>query len=174
MDDVKVEQWLEREDRRIIQNIRTHGCSLQHVFPRESDEVPTPFCYTIGLFGLGHPELLVFGLDFSSAAGLLNHLHALIAQGRDLVPGELLAFEGHDETYLVEEVPNPGEILFAANRHYVRPSEFSVPALQLTWSVNGAFPWDEGYPYQPESQPRPGDFSAVVDRTHHDGPCGCC
>jgi hypothetical protein len=170
MDDIKVTQWLDQEDRRVSQTIRTHGCSLEYVFPSERDDLPTPFCYTIGLFGLGHPELLVFGLDHSSAAGLLNHLHGLVARGRDLVPGELLAFDGHDETYLVEALPNPGQILFAANRHYRRPSEFSVPALQLTWSVGGAFPWDEGYPYALHSQPRPGDFSAVVDGSGDAGP----
>lgn len=174
MDDVKVRQWLDQEERRVCQNIRTHGCSLEYVFAGNGHEVQTPFCYTIGLFGLGHPELLVFGLDFSSAGGLLNNLYRVVADGRALVPGELLVFDGHDETYLVEELPNPGEILFAANRHYLRPSVFSVPALQLTWSVNGAFPWDEGYPYPPNSQPRPGDFSAVVDGVHHDEPCGCC
>lgn len=44
--------------------------------------------------GLGHPEPLVFGLDYPSAPGLLNHLFGLVAVGRDLVSGELLAFEG--------------------------------------------------------------------------------
>lgn len=174
MDDVRVAPWLDQEDRRVSQNIRTHGCSIEYVFPCEGDEVPTPFCYTIGLSGLGHPELLVFGLDYPSAAGLLNHVFALVAAGRDLVPGELLTFEGHDETYLIEDVPNPGEIIFAANRYYGRPALASVPAFQLTWSVNGTFPWDEHYPYPPHSQPRPGDFSAVIDDTRDVGPCGCC
>lgn len=174
MDDARVAQWLGQEDRRVRQNVRTHGCSLEYVLPYVGDDVPTPFCYTVGLFGLGHPELLVFGLDYPSAGGLLNHLFGMVAGGRDLVPGELLAFEGHDERYLVEEAPNPGQILFAANRHYVRPPTASVPGLQLTWSVDGAFPWDEDYPYAPGSQPRPAHFSAVIDDTRHAGSCGCC
>ncbi len=33
----------------------------------------------------------------------------------------------------MEELPNPGEVLFVANRHYDRPAELSVPAFQLTW-----------------------------------------
>ncbi len=48
--------------------IRPYGCSLEHVMPCDGDTVHTSFCYTIGLFGLGHPELLVFGLDQASAA----------------------------------------------------------------------------------------------------------
>ena len=55
-----------------------------------------------------------------------------------------------------------------------RPSTVSVPALQLIWSVHGAFPWDDGYPYAPENQPRPGTFSAVVADAGDTGPCGCC
>lgn len=173
MNDITVEQWLDHEDRRISETIRRHGCALEYVQPCEGDGFRTPFCYTIGLFGLGHPELLIFGLDMPSAAGCLNHLHGLVRKGRDLVPGEILTFPPHEEQYLVEEVPNAGEILFAANRHYDRPSEVSVPALQVTWTVRGAFPWHDRYPYPAESQPRPGTFSALVEDEGDTGPCSC-
>ncbi|MEP7333468.1 MAG: hypothetical protein ABI692_15420 [Terracoccus sp.] len=108
-----------------------------------------------------------------SAAGLLNHLFRTVRDGSDLVPGELLEFDGHDEGYLVEQVPNPGGILFGASRHYERPMWASVAALQLTWSVNGFFPWDAGYPYGLSSQPRPGSFSALVEEAGDTGPCSC-
>ena len=173
MSDITTEQWLEQEDRRISLTIRKHGCALQYVQPCTDAGLVTPFCYTIGLFGLGHPELLVFGLDFPSATGCLNHLHGLVRAGRDLVAGEVLTFPGHDEKYLVEEVPNAGQIVFVANRHYQRPSTASVPALQLTWSVGGAFPWEDGYPYRPSSQPRPGTFSAVLEGAGDGGPASC-
>ena len=62
---------------------------------------------------------------------------------------------------MVEVLPNPPEILFAANRFYRRPDEVSVPAYQLAWPQrNGAFPWDEGDPCGPGCQPRPGTWSA--------------
>ena len=173
MDEIVKNQWLEQDDRRISESIRRHGCCLEYVMPCDGDQFRTPFCYTIGLFGLGHPELLVYGLDQVSAAGLLNHLYRTVRDGRDLVPGELLKFDGHDEGYLVEQVPNPGEILFGANRHYQRPMKASVEALQLTWSANGFFHWDAGYPYRPSSQPRPGVFSALLDDEGDTGPCSC-
>ncbi|WP_413785731.1 DUF4262 domain-containing protein [Intrasporangium zincisolvens] len=62
-------QWLDQEDRRVSEYIRRYGCSLEHVMPCDGEGISTSFCYTIGLFGLGHPELLVFGLDQASASG---------------------------------------------------------------------------------------------------------
>jgi hypothetical protein len=61
----------------------------------------------------------------------------------------------------VEELPNPGEVLFSANRFYQRPDEFSVPAYQLTWALpGGIFPWDHAYGCEPDCQPRPGEWRA--------------
>ena len=60
---------------------------------------------------------------------------------------------------LVEDVPNPGEIAFAANRYYQRPNEASVPLLQLTYDDrDGRFPTDDGYSNPDWVQPRPGDW----------------
>lgn len=169
MDDLTTQQWLDQEDRRVSAYIRAHGCSLEYVFACSCPGT-TPFCYTIGLFGLGHPELLVFGVEQGTAAGLLNHAFALVRGGRDLVPGELLTFEQSQTSWLVEDVPNPGDIVFAANRHYRRPAEHSVPVLQLTWSVHGDFPGDAGYCLGPHVQPRPGTFDA---REPVDCECAC-
>lgn len=61
---------------------------------------------------------------------------------------------------IAEEVPNPGEIVFSANRFYERPAGYSVPALQVGYDDdNGRFPWDPGFSH-PELQPRPGTFRA--------------
>ncbi|WP_425310911.1 DUF4262 domain-containing protein [Ammonicoccus fulvus] len=49
-----------------------------------------PFCYTVGLFGLGHPELIVFGLDHESAGHTLNWFFDRIRRGEDLMPGQLV------------------------------------------------------------------------------------
>jgi prevent-host-death family protein len=77
----------------------------------------------------------------------------------DLVPGELLTFPDWPHRLVVEPVPNPGDIVFAANRHCQRPSEVSVPLLQLTWDDRqGKLPWDDGYSVPIEVQPRPGTF----------------
>ena len=84
-----------------------------------------------------------------------------VRAGRDLVPGELLEFEGWSHRATVEEVPNPGEIAFAANRFYQRPDEASVPLFQLTYDDReGRFPWEDGYANAVWIQPRPGSFTA--------------
>ncbi len=77
------------------------------------------------------------------------------------MPGQLVTFDRWPHRIVCEEVPNPGEIVFAANRHYQRPSEASVPVLQLTYDdKNGRFPWDAGYANAPEIQSRPGTLFA--------------
>jgi hypothetical protein len=59
-----------------------------------------------------------------------------------------------------EPVPNPGEIVFEANRYYQRPADVSVSVLQLSYDdTEGRFPWEKGYA-APEMQPRPGTFKA--------------
>jgi hypothetical protein len=84
-----------------------------------------------------------------------------VAAGRDLVPGELIAWDDWAGRLCVEVSPNPGEVVLGANRFYQRPPEYSVPAFQLAWSqADGHFPWEDGYPCGPECQPRPGTWRA--------------
>jgi len=157
------EAWLDQEDQHVASTIRTHGCFIQFVGGCACGECgeETPFAYSVGLFGLGHPELLILGVDQGTAAGVINDLFTRVRAGADLVPGEMLTFEGWPHRIVVEQVPNPGEIVFGSNRHYRRPDEESVPALQLTWDdTGGRFPWDDGYSVPATVQPRPGTFSA--------------
>lgn len=147
--------WNDQEDRRVTETIRHYGCFLQAV---EGDADGPPFCYTVGLFGIGHPELIVFGLDPESAGHTLNWFFERIRRGEDLTAGQIVCAPDGGPRFLVEIFPDPGTALYAANRHYQRPREASVPALQLTWDVEGAFPWDPGYPYPPTLQPRPGEY----------------
>jgi Domain of unknown function (DUF4262) len=79
------------------------------------------FGYTVGLFGLGHPELVIVGTDADTAGGVLNDLAARIRKGANLVPGELITFDDWPHRIVPEELPNPGGILFAANRFHARP-----------------------------------------------------
>lgn len=155
--------WLDQEDEHITQMIRRHGYFVQFVLGCTCGTCgePPPFAYTVGLFGLGHPELLVLGMSQGTVAALFNDLYGRVQGGRDLLPGELLTFADWPHRVMVEAVPNPGEIAFSANRHYRRPSEVSVPLLQLTWDdTAGRFPWDPGYSVPPAVQPRPGTFVA--------------
>lgn len=163
MSDLVTQAWLDQEDRHVAETIRRHGCHITAVIGctcGRCDDGPS-FAYTTGLFGLGHPELLTFGLNQQTTSGLLNELYRQVKSGSDLVPGQLLTFPDWPHRIVVEHVPNPGEIVFTANRHYDRPREASVPVLQLTWDdVGRCFPWDDGYRVPATVQPRPGTFRA--------------
>lgn len=160
MNDVQVQAWLDQEDEWAAQTIREHGWAIQFVFPCE-DDPGTTIAYTIGLFGMGHPELVVTGLDAEGAGCLLNDVGERVRKGQNLIPGQLLTFEHWPHRVFVEEIPNPEQILFAANRHAQRPDEASVPAFALTYDDrNGRFPWESGYSVPAWVQPRPGTFTA--------------
>ena len=152
--------WLDQEDAHLAQTIRAHRWAVQYVGAGEEDDEPA-FGYTIGLFGLGHPELVLVGLGATSSHGILGRVAAMVAEGRDLVEGELLTWLDWEGRLVAEQLPNPGEVVLAANRFYERPAEVSVPAYQLTWCHrDGLFPWDDGYACGPECQPRPGSWRA--------------
>ena len=158
--DPQTTAWLDQEDAHLAQAIRTHRWAVQYVGAGDGPDEPA-FGYTVGLFGMGHPELVIVGLGPDNTHGILQRVAAMVAGGRDLVPGELLTWSDWGGRLVVEELPNPGQILFVANRHYRRPDEHSVPAYQLTWDHrDGLFPWDEGYACGPECQPRPGTWHA--------------
>jgi hypothetical protein len=152
--------WLDQEDTRLAQTVRAYRVAVQYVMRGEESDEP-PFGYTVGLFGVGHPELVVVGLDHVQACGLLNKVAGMVFGGRDLVAGEVITDDDGEEVLTVEVLPNPGEVLFSANRYYQRPDEFSVPAYQLTWAhTGGIFPWDPRWPCEPQCQPRPGTWRA--------------
>ena len=179
MADAQMQAWLDQEDAHTTRLIRRHGWMIEYVsadgpcctgcaqgvaapHPDSSPgTLTTSFAYTVGLFGLGHPELLILGVDRGTALAVLNDLGSRIRDGRDLLPGELLRFPEWPHRIVVEELPNPGEVVFATNRHYQRPDAASVPVYQLTYDdKDGRFPWDEGYSIRPDIQPRPGTYTA--------------
>ncbi len=140
--------------------IRAHRWAVQYVAAGDAPDEPS-FGYTIGLFGLGHPELVIVGLGADNTHGILGRVARMVADGRDLVSGELLEWGDWGGRLVVEDLPNPGEVVLGANRFYERPAEYSVPAYQLTWDhKDGLFPWDPGYACGPECQPRPGTWRA--------------
>lgn len=156
--------WLDQQDARVRDTIRTNGWAIEYVFHDaeaalgSSDRVP--FAYTVGLYGMGHPELLILGIPPETAAGVLNELGERVRGGEQLVPGQLIGFDGRWHRIVPEEVPNPAEIVFGANRYYGFPAPMSVPVLQLSYDDrNQRFPWEPDY-VAPDMQPRPGTFRA--------------
>jgi len=166
--DARDAAWADQANAKMASVIRRHGWAVQYVGGPCCDRPGCgggdgdgpPFAYTVGLFGLGHPELLVFSLPPETASGVLNGFGERVRRGEHLIPGQLLTLSDGHHRFVAEEVPNPGEIAFSANDFYQRPPQASVPLLQLSYDDGtGIFPWDDGYPV-PGSQPRPGTFRA--------------
>lgn len=164
----KATAWHDQHDAYIAATIRRVGWVINYIggdtCAKPGCDCPPgigpPFAYTTGLFGLGHPELLVFGLDPETTSGLLNLLGSRIKAGEHFLAGVEVELDGWHHKIIPEVVPNPGEIVFESNRFYRRPDRASVPVLQLTYDDGtGCYPWDPGYPV-PEMQPRPGTFRA--------------
>jgi len=109
---------------------------------------------------MGHPELLIVGVDLATARGVLNDLGNRVRRDEAILPGHTIEFEDWPHRIIPEVVPNAGDIVFAANDFYQKPDDQSVPVLQLSYDdINGLFPWEDGY-MAPELQPRPGTFRA--------------
>jgi hypothetical protein len=161
--------WLDQHHAHLTAMVRKHGWFIQYVSGSmcdmpgcdcsDADEGPA-FAYTIGLFGLNHPELLILGVPPQTADGVLNDLGARVKAGAALMPGTLITFKHWPHRIVPEVVPNPDEIVFGANDYYRLEDGSSVPVLQLSYDdLEGRFPWQEGYS-SPRLQPRPGDFRA--------------
>jgi hypothetical protein len=162
--------WLDQHQAHLTAMVRRHGWFIQYVsgslcaMPgcdcEDTDDDKPAFAYTIGLFGLNHPELLILGVGPQTAGGVLNDLGARVKAGHALLPGSLITFKHWPHRIVPEEVPNPQEIVLGANRYYRLEEGASVPVLQLSYDdLEGRFPWQEGYS-TPSLQPRPGDFRA--------------
>jgi hypothetical protein len=159
--DPRTVAWLDQEDANLAQLVRAHRWAVQYVGEGDQPDEP-PFGYTVGLFGLGHPELTLVGWGADSTHAVLGRVAEMVRGGRDLVPGELLTWPDWADLRLVVEVlPNPGEVVLVANRFYERPAEYSVPAYQLTWALpDHCFPWEGTGTGDPAVQPRPGMWRA--------------
>jgi hypothetical protein len=156
----QIAAWLDQEDARIAGMIRKYGWAIEYVMGDDARQ-RTSIAYTVGLFGMGHPELVFLGGCTHDASGVLNDVGSRVKAGEQLLPGMLLSFDSWPHRVIVEEVPNPAAILFGANRHYRRPDEASVSALQLTHDdTEGRFPWDAEYSIPTWIQPRPGTYTA--------------
>lgn len=163
-----LQAWRDQQRASIRDSIRRRGWSIQYVGGGECsrpgctnhDDDLFPFGYTIGLYGMDHPELLILGADTHTTAHVLDALGQRIKEGEMLMPGMLLTIDGWPHRIVPEPVPNPGEILLSALDYYRRPAEYPVPALQLTYDdAAGRFPWEDGFA-APDLQPRPGTFTA--------------
>lgn len=155
--------WWDQQQARVVEAIRQHGVFVTYVggvcdcpvCGGDPDQVKPPFAYTTGLFGIAHPELVLYSSSPGTACSVLDALAERVRDGRDLMVGEVISDRERSRQLFVQAVPDPSDIVCQANAFYQRPPEASVPAYQLTMSDDdGRFPWDEGCTLPPDCQPR--------------------
>ncbi|RIQ11667.1 DUF4262 domain-containing protein [Jiangella rhizosphaerae] len=146
------QQWQDQEDAWMRDTVRRHGWAVQYAAGAP------PFAYTVGLYGLGHAELLVYGLDLQASAWVLNQLGDKIRDGERFGPGRPLRLAGWAhrlQLFPFHDGDDP-PVLGSAQRFYGRDAADPVPALQLIWDdAAGRFPWEDGYELPAGLQPAP-------------------
>jgi len=163
-DPVQFRQWRDQQDARIREAIRREGWYFVGVEEDEARARP-PFAYTIGLTGLDHPELVVFGLDPEISRKVLRALARRVLDGSRLDEGDglqLPVWTSH--LHLMElrmlAMPRPEQVLLWTAATY--GPQVPITALQVAWDDgNGRFPWEPGYELAAWLQPMPGTFVAT-------------
>ena len=135
----------------IVEHISRVGWSVLHV-AAGSSEKSTSLCYTIGLTEKGLPELVVLGLDQSSAHWVMNEVAALAVAGESITPGRVIVIDAGHFALRVRAFPGAKKRLLAAARYYGGVAARRITARQLVWAVDGAFPGEPGYPYEAHVQ----------------------
>ncbi|WP_229072091.1 DUF4262 domain-containing protein [Actinoplanes sp. DH11] len=135
--------------------IDKYGWTVVHVEPTEEDPPDTsPFGYTVGLTGFGHPEVAVAGVPLDLTGALLNGAAARVLRdaGEPLRHGRRVSglVAGHDLLVVAGE---PTDEIFPGSAYY-RYGEDRVRLRQLVWpDPAGRFPWQAGYAAEQWPQP---------------------
>ncbi|WP_138732664.1 DUF4262 domain-containing protein [Modestobacter excelsi] len=113
MTDQQTTAWLDQEDTHLAQLIRAHRWVVQYVFPGDcadcaegddegddacEDDGGPPFGYTVGLFGMGHPELVVEELPNAGEVLFVANRHHRWPDEHS-VPASQLTWQHHDGTW---------------------------------------------------------------------------
>lgn len=160
--------WLDQQDAWMRTRVREYGWVVEHVGGDacthagcEGAGAEVPFGYTVGLHGLGHPELLLFDCNAQVTMHVLNALGRRVLLGEDLAAGVDYDVPGWPRVLRMLPVPNPEQILFAAYRFYRCDRPGAIEAYQVCWSdAAGRFPWESGCDEEARRQPPPGEFAA--------------
>ncbi|MFF4940766.1 DUF4262 domain-containing protein [Micromonospora sp. NPDC000729] len=140
-----------RRQERIIDTI---GWAVTYVLPTDDGTVPTaPFAYTVGLTAHDYPELITAGLPPEVAHSLLNDLaRRVYDKAERFTHGQRLSdvIAGYDA--IIIDGPPTDELLpgLAISRY----GRDQVRLQQMVWpDQQGRFPWDNGYHFDPRTQP---------------------
>lgn len=127
-------------DRQVISDVQEFGWHVVAIPPEDG----TPgWAFSIGMFKtLGHPEVIVFGLDHEIAHWVINEVGRRAREGTTFAAGS--AAEGLLEgvTCVFDRVqPKWYQPFVGTSIWYYRGSEF--PLLQCIWpDHDGKYPWD--------------------------------
>lgn len=170
--EVALQQWLDQEDAWMRDTVREYGWAVQSIFGEgcwghpgcncgQPQGVSPPFAYTVGLYGFGHPELVIFGLGIDPAHAVLNDLGNRVRDGHVFDSDETVTFDHWPHRLRLFPFRDDGDVpvLISAHRFYQRTQAAPVPTMQCVWDDRwGRFPWDPDYDPPPGLQPMPGTF----------------
>jgi hypothetical protein len=128
-----------------IRNIEEFGVSILSVAPRMGDKGPM-WTYSIGFWQeYDHPEVILIGLNRSTAAGVINEMNRLIRDGvqsfRDETSSVDLLSGDYTCYFKTVEPGNYGDFVLGNNWFY---GDESFPVVQLIWpDMDRTFPWNE-------------------------------
>lgn len=137
-------------ERKIIANVRDHGCHITSVASEDDEEWEPPFSYSTGfLETVRQPEVIVLGLPGALCGAMVNDLLRMCREGLALADGAEIEglLQGHrviarmiDPSRIVREYFNSA--IWYEERRTGRALDCAV---QLVWpgAVDGLFPWDE-------------------------------
>jgi Domain of unknown function (DUF4262) len=132
----------DRGDVKLLSDIKRCGWHVVYVGERTSS---LGFGFSVGLsYSLGHPEILVIGLDYHNTVTLLNEIGSEVKRGTRFVPG--VRYDGilidYPFAFITVERKRNTELLGYACWFY-QSDDFSV--LQGIWpDTMGRFPWEPG------------------------------
>ena len=134
---------LDERDRTLLEKLEEWGWFVIKVGAGRSEPA---FAYSMGLYQtFGHPELIVFGLDFDTMHQLINDVGARIQRGECIRDGQVdeNLLDGYRCVFRSVNKRHYDQFLCYAGWYY-RGWEF--PALQLIWpDMSGKLPWECGF-----------------------------
>ncbi len=106
---VPLPQPADEDDRRVLDDIARYGW---HVIGVEADDEGPAFAYSVGmLHTLGHPEVILFGLDIKAMCGIINAIGEGAREGADhrdwhqdaeVLEGHSVCYRSVDESHYEE------------------------------------------------------------------------
>jgi hypothetical protein len=136
-------------ERKIIDNVRKHGCHINYVFDPNGED--PAFAYSVGFHEtLGQPEVIVFGLSADLMKFMINETMRQCRAGLRLEDGMQLhgLLEGHWCMPCAIPSENIRREHFNSAMWFRRltTGEDMEDAFQIVWpgAEDGLFPWEDG------------------------------